>query len=55
METANRESRSRPCVIEVVMEVVNKGGGRSFLASLSLSFNTGVVTLVRSLLISFVL
>ena len=38
-------------VIEVVIEVVNEGGGRSFLASLGLFFNAGVVTLVCSLLI----
>ena len=38
-------------VIEFVIEVVNVGSGRSFLASLDLFFNTGVVTLIRSLLI----
>ena len=42
-------------VIEVVIEVVNEGKGRSFLASLGLSFNAWVVTLICSLLIEFVL
>ena len=39
----------------VVIEVVNEGKGRSFLASLGLSFNAWVVTLICSLLIEFVL
>ena len=33
-----------------VIEVVNKGSGRSFLASLGLFLNAGVVPLIRSLL-----
>ena len=38
-------------VIEVVIKVMNKGSGRSFLASLGLFFNTGVLILACSLLI----
>ena len=38
-------------VIEVVSKVVNERSGRSFIASLDSFFDTGVVTLVRSLLI----
>ena len=40
-------------VIEVVIEVVNEGSGRSFfsLEFLSPFFNAGLVTLVRSLLV----